>query len=98
MTADRGRDGGVTATARKSAEVLKKARERTEVELTKRCVDLTTGGSRGTMVAAFAVAATLPLADAAHLYDQLTDMTDLANMPLAEDLIQSRPCRRRYCG
>ena len=93
---NRERGVGVAASAHKSADLLKRARERTELELAKRTVDLTAGGSRGTMIAALAVAAALPLADAANLLDGLIDV---AGVPLleSEDRSQQAPCKRR-CG
>ncbi len=86
--ASRGQGNGM------SADLLRKARERTELELAKRCVDLTTGGSRGTMVAAFAVAAALPVADAAHLIDSLTDGVTLPLLEADDDRAQLAPCKR----
>lgn len=96
MTVGRERASSAKLPARTRAEVLRKARERTELELMKRCVDLTTGGSRGTMVAAVAVAAALPLADAANLLDGLNDGM---NVPFLEaaDRGQAAPCKKR-CG
>lgn len=87
---------GLPTSTQKRARVLKKARERTARELTKRSIDLTTGSPRATMVAAVAVAAVLPLADASNLLDGLTNATSLQILE-ADDKAQLAPCKRR-CG
>ncbi len=85
-----------SAQARKRADVLRRARERTALELTKRSIDLTTGSPRATMVAAVAVAAALPLADAGNLLDGLTNASHLPVLEAA-DRFQMATCKR-HCG
>ena len=80
----------------KGAKMLKAVRRRTELELARRSVDLTTGGPKATMVAAIAVAAALPVADATHVFDGLTDATDLALLGAEDaDKGQQAPCKKR---
>jgi hypothetical protein len=74
----------------KRAELLRKARQRTEAELMKKAVDMS-AGSKGAALTALAVAALLPTADAPGLVDLLADATDL---PLPES-VQASPRRRR---
>lgn len=83
----------VSMSARKKDYALRKARERIEFELAKRSVDLTAEGPRNTMIAAFAVAATLPFADSANLFDMLTDVTNVPTVE-AENRIYAMSCRR----
>lgn len=78
------------------AEVVKRARERTALELTRRSIDLTTGSPRATMVAAVAVAAAVPLVDASHLLDGLMGASNLP-VPEAVDRFQQSGCKR-HCG
>lgn len=96
MTGKREQKQGLAASARKSAAALKKARERTELELTRRSIDLTTGSPRATMVAAVAVAAALPLADAGNLLDGLNNGTNVPFLE-AEGRGQAAPCKKK-CG
>ncbi len=92
--ASREQGSGMRVSACRSNEMMRKVRERTELELAKRSVDLTTGGSRGTIVAAFAVAAALPLADSAHLLDHLADGVNLPLLEADDDRAQLAPCKR----
>ncbi len=72
------------------AELLRKARKRTEAELMKKAVDMS-AGSKGAALTALAVATLVPAADASGLIDLLADATDL---PLPES-VQASPRRRR---
>ena len=74
----------------KRAELLRKARERTQAELMKKAVDMS-AGSKGAALTALAVATVVPAADASGLIDLLADATDL---PLP-DAVQASPRRRR---
>jgi hypothetical protein len=74
----------------KRAELLRKARQRTEAELMKKAVDMSVG-SKGAALTALAAAALLPAADASGVIDLLADATDL---PLP-DAVQASPRRRR---
>ncbi len=92
--ADLGDRTSVTVPA-KRAKMLKAVRRRTELELARRSVDLTTGGSKATMVAAIAVAAALPVADAMHVFDGLSDTADLALVGAeGGDKAQQAPCKK----
>ena len=74
----------------KRAELLRKARQRTEAELMKKAVDMS-AGSKGAALTALAAAALIPAADASGFIDLLADATDL---PLPES-VQASPRRRR---
>lgn len=75
------------------AELLKKARRRTELELMKKTVDFTSGPSRATVAAAIVVAAGVSIADAVDLVEKLTEAS---GVPLQEAIQQSPRRRRRY--
>ena len=94
--ADGGERIGVVGSVRKGAGLLNAARERTNLELAKRSVDITTGGARTTMVAAIALAAAVPVADATHLLDGFSDTANFALVGGTEggDDLQQSPCKR----
>jgi hypothetical protein len=73
-------------------ELLRKARERTQVELLKKTVDMS-AGSKGATLTALAGAVLIPAADASGLVDLLADATDI---PVSEAIQAARRRRRRY--
>jgi hypothetical protein len=73
-------------------ELLRKARERTQAELLKKAVDMSTG-SKGAALTALAGAMLIPAADASGLVDLLADATDIP-VPEASQAAQRR--RRVY--
>lgn len=89
---------GMKASVRSGAEMLNAARRRTELELARRSADLTKGGSRTTMVAAIALAAAVPVADATLLLDGLSDTVNFGLVGAEGDSrLQQSPtgCKRR---
>jgi hypothetical protein len=75
-----------------NAELLRKARERTQAELLKKAVDMSTG-SKGAALTALAAAVLIPAADASGLLDLLADATDI---PAPEAVQAGQRRRRRY--
>jgi hypothetical protein len=73
-------------------ELLRKARERTQTELLKKAIDMSTG-STGAALTALAGAMLIPAVDASGLVDLLADATDIA-APEASQAAQRR--RRVY--
>ena len=76
----------------RNAELLRKARERTQAELLKKAVDMSTG-SKGAALTALAAAVLIPAADASGLLDLLADATDI---PVPEAIQAAQRRRRRY--
>ncbi len=98
MVVNRKQERGASISGRERSNLLSNARERTQQELTKRSIDLATDPrSKGTMIAAFAAAAVLPIADAANLLDVLNGVAD-ASISNAETNVQNVVACRRSCG
>ncbi len=74
------------------AELLRRARERTQAELLKKTVDMS-AGSKGAALTAVATAVLIPAADASDLLDLLANATDI---PIPEAAQAGQRRRRRY--
>ncbi len=91
---NRKQDRGASTSEWRRNSLLRNARERTQQELAKRSIDLAIDQrSRGTMIAAFAAAAALPLADAASLLDILNGVAD-APISDTETNTQNVACKK----
>lgn len=74
------------------AELLRKARERTQAELLKKAIDMSTG-SKGAALTVLAGTMLIPAADASGLVDLLADATDI---PVPEAIQAAQRRRRLY--